>query len=42
MAVMEVTEKGLILKEIASDTTVEDVIKATDAELILPEQVGTF
>lgn len=42
MAVMEVTSDGLLLKEIASDLTVDDVIKATDAKLIVPEKVGTF
>lgn len=33
MAVIEPTEEGLILKEISPDFTVEDVIKATDANL---------
>lgn len=42
MAVMEVTDKGLLLKEIASWTTLEDVIKSTEAELIVPENVGTY
>ncbi len=42
MAVMEVTDKGLVLKEVASWTCVDDVIKATEAELIIPENVGTF
>jgi acetate CoA/acetoacetate CoA-transferase beta subunit len=42
LAVMEVTDKGLLLKEIASDTTIEEVITATDATLIIPENVGTF
>ncbi len=42
MAVMEVTAKGLLLREIASDTTIENVIKATDADLIVPENVGIF
>jgi acetate CoA/acetoacetate CoA-transferase beta subunit len=35
MAVIEVTPDGLVLKEIAPDTTVEAVIEATEAELIV-------
>ena len=35
MAVMEVTPEGLELKEIAPGLTVEEVIKATEAELIV-------
>lgn len=35
MAVIEVTPDGLLLKEIAPDTTVESVIAATEAELIV-------
>jgi len=42
MAVMEITPEGLLLKEIASDTTVEDVIKCTAATLIVLEKVGVF
>lgn len=42
MAVMEVTEKGLLLKEIAEGLTVDEVVKATDADLIIPETVGNF
>jgi len=42
MAVMEVTDKGLVLKETASWTTVDEVIKATDADLILPDNIPTF
>lgn len=42
MAVMEVTDKGLLLKEIAQGLSVEEVVKATDAELIIPQTVGTF
>lgn len=37
MAVMEVTKEGLVLKEIAPGLTVEDVIKATEAELIVKD-----
>jgi 3-oxoacid CoA-transferase B subunit len=35
LAVIEVTSQGLVLKEIASDTTVETVRRATGAELIV-------
>lgn len=37
MGVIEVTPKGLVLKEIAPDTTVEEVIAATEAELTIAE-----
>lgn len=37
MAVIEVTPEGLLLVEIAPDTTVEAVIAATEAELIVRE-----
>ena len=37
MAVIEVTKDGLVLREIAPDTTVEAVRKATGTELIVPE-----
>jgi 3-oxoacid CoA-transferase B subunit len=42
MAVMEVTEKGLVLKEIAPDTTLEKVIAATEAELIVADDLKTM
>ncbi|MDD3051566.1 MAG: 3-oxoacid CoA-transferase subunit B [Candidatus Cloacimonetes bacterium] len=42
MAVIEVTPQGLILKEVAYWTTVEDVVKSTEAELIVPESVPKF
>jgi 3-oxoacid CoA-transferase subunit B len=35
MAVMEVTPQGLLLKEVAEGYTVEEVLAATEAELIL-------
>jgi acetate CoA/acetoacetate CoA-transferase beta subunit len=37
MAVIEVTKVGLVLREIAPDTTVDAVRKATGTELIVPE-----
>lgn len=44
MAVIEVTPKGLVLKEIYSEYTVEDVVKATEAELSISKElkVNTF
>jgi acetate CoA/acetoacetate CoA-transferase beta subunit len=42
MAVMEVTEKGLVLKEIGPEATVEDVVAATGAELIIPADIKQF
>lgn len=39
MGVIEVTEKGLVLKEIAPDTTVEEVIRATEANLIISPEL---
>ena len=42
MAVIEVTPRGLALKEIASDTTVEAVRAATGATLMVEGTPGTF
>jgi 3-oxoacid CoA-transferase subunit B len=42
MAVVDVTPEGLVLKEIAADTTIEKVVAATGAALVIPEKVGTF
>jgi len=42
MAVIEVTHKGLVLKEIGPDTTVADVVAATGATLIIPEDIKSF
>lgn len=39
MGVMEVTDKGLVLKEINPEFTVEEVQAATEAELIIPEDL---
>jgi len=39
LAVMEVTEKGLMLKEVAPGVCVEEVIEKTEADLIIPENV---
>lgn len=40
MAVMEVTDQGLLLREIMSPFTVEDVVSHTEAALILPESIS--
>ena len=37
MAVIEPTEKGLVLREVASDCSVDDVVAATSASLIVDE-----
>ncbi len=42
MAVIEVVPEGLVLKEIAPDTTVDAVRKATGAELKVAPDVGTM
>jgi 3-oxoacid CoA-transferase subunit B len=42
MAVIDVTPAGLVLREVASDTTIERVQAATGANLVLPDRVGTF
>src|SRR5947208_6881029 len=41
-AVIDVTPGGLVLREIAADTTVEKVKAATGADLAIPSKVGTF
>jgi len=42
MAFIRVTKKGLVLEEIAEDTTVEEVIKATEAPLHIAGKIGKF
>jgi acetate CoA/acetoacetate CoA-transferase beta subunit len=42
MAVIEVTEQGLVLKEVAEGLSVEDVLKATEAELELAPEIKSF
>ena len=42
MAVIEVTKEGLVLKELGPSITLDDVINATSAKLIIPENVGQF
>ena len=41
-AVIEVTPEGLVLREIAADTTVAAVMAATAARLMVAENLGTF
>jgi 3-oxoacid CoA-transferase subunit B len=42
MAVIDVTEKGLVLREIANDTTLDAVTAATGATLTVAEPLGRF
>jgi acyl CoA:acetate/3-ketoacid CoA transferase beta subunit len=42
MAVIDVTERGLVLREIAADTTLEQVKAATEATLIVEEPPAVF
>jgi 3-oxoacid CoA-transferase B subunit len=42
MAVIEVTSRGLVLREIATDTTIDAVKAATGADLSVDGKVGTF
>lgn len=42
LGVMEVTSGGLLLKEIHPEVTLEEIKKATEAELIIDEQLKTM
>jgi len=42
LAVIGVSERGLLLREIASDTTVDKVLQATGAELLVEADPGVF
>jgi len=42
MAFIEVTKDGLVLRELGPDTTVEAVVAATEAKLIIPGKVGRY
>jgi 3-oxoacid CoA-transferase subunit B len=42
MAVIDVTPRGLVLREVAADTTVDAVRRATGATLLVDGQAGTF
>ena len=39
---IEVTKEGLVLRELAEGFTVDDVVKSTDAELIIPDKIGVM
>ncbi len=40
LCVIEVTPEGLVLSELASGVTVDEVISKTEADLIIPEKIG--
>lgn len=42
LAVIEPTDEGLILREIAREASLEEVLRLTEARLIVPENVGQF
>lgn len=42
MAVIEVTDRGLVLREVAADTTIDAVRRATAADLIVDREPGIF
>ena len=42
LCVLHQTDKGLVLEEVAPGVTVEEVVSKTDAELIIPDQVGVM
>jgi 3-oxoacid CoA-transferase subunit B len=42
LAVIDVSERGLLLREIASDTTVDKVLQATGAELLVDGSPSVF
>ncbi|CCJ33655.1 CoA transferase subunit B [Caloramator australicus] len=39
LCVLEVTDKGLVLREIYKDTTIDEVKSLTEADLIIPEDI---
>ena len=42
MCVIERSDKGLVLKEITPGFTVEDVLKNTEADLIISDELKTL
>jgi len=42
MGVIEFTPDGLVLREVAPGVTVDDIIAATEAALIVPDNVGAM
>lgn len=41
-AVMDVTDDGLVLREMSEDITLDELLSQTDAELIIPDQIGRY
>lgn len=42
LAVIEVVNEGLLLKEVAFNTSVEEVLKKTEAELMVSDDLKIF
>ena len=42
LGVMEVTDEGIVLRELAPDVTVEEIQSKTEAQLIIPDVIGTM
>jgi len=42
LCVLHCTDEGLVLEEVAPNVTVEEVVSKTEAELIIPEVVGSM
>lgn len=42
LGVMEITPDGIVLRELASGVTVEDIQSKTEAKLIIPNKIGTM
>jgi len=42
LCVLHCTPEGLVLEELAPDVTVEEVVKRTGADLIIPENIGSM
>ena len=42
LGVMEITEQGIVLKELAPGVTVDEIQEATEATLILSENIKTM
>ncbi|MCL2201240.1 MAG: 3-oxoacid CoA-transferase subunit B [Oscillospiraceae bacterium] len=42
LGVMDVTEEGIVLRELAPGVTVEEIVSKTEATLIIPDEVGSM
>jgi 3-oxoacid CoA-transferase B subunit len=42
LGVMEMTDKGIVLRELAPGVTVDDIQSKTEATLIIPDKIGTM